>query len=256
MSYTLEDKIVQIRTAPTQGEAFSRYNTIMEGYGYNRNVYSLVNDHPSMGLESKHGFVGTYPQDWIDYYYEQSYFSVDPIWQGVINSATPFYWADEIEKFKHNPRYSEEDQKNSRSMLNFAQDAGVSSGIGMSFVSPLGEIAAVGLARDTPETVRDYSAMAEIYLLSSFFHDKFRSFFERPRAPVLTPREHEILLWASEGKVDHDIGDILGISAPTVRFHWKNIFEKLDANNRSLAIIKAIRLQIITPHLLRAPYQG
>ena len=40
-------------------------------------------------------------------------------------------------------------------------------------------------------------------------------------------REEEILLWASEGKSDEDIADILTINVNTVRFHWKNIFEKL-----------------------------
>ena len=63
----------------------------------------------------------------------------------------------------------------------------------------------------------------------------------------LTEREREILSWAAEGKSDAVIADIIGISHATIRFHLNNIFRKLQANERTLATVKAIRLGLIFP---------
>ena len=40
---------------------------------------------------------------------------------------------------------------------------------------------------------------------------------------------------------------ILGISEDTVNFHIKNSMAKLDAGNRIMAIVKAIRMGLILP---------
>jgi DNA-binding CsgD family transcriptional regulator len=71
----------------------------------------------------------------------------------------------------------------------------------------------------------------------------------------LNDREKEILQWASEGKSDDVIADILNISQNTVRFHWKNIFAKLNANGRVFAVTKALRMELIEPLLIRPSYQ-
>ena len=76
----------------------------------------------------------------------------------------------------------------------------------------------------------------------------------KPNDVRLSAREKEILSWAAEGKTDDEISQILTISSNTVRFHWKNIFEKLDANGRIYAVTKAIRLDLISPALI-SPYQ-
>jgi DNA-binding NarL/FixJ family response regulator len=61
----------------------------------------------------------------------------------------------------------------------------------------------------------------------------------------LTAREREILIWVKEGKGTWDIASILGISENTVRFHLKNIFQKLNASSRTQAIAVALENKII-----------
>jgi DNA-binding CsgD family transcriptional regulator len=63
----------------------------------------------------------------------------------------------------------------------------------------------------------------------------------------LSAREKEILLWAAEGKSDAVIAEIIGVTHATIRFHMNNIFKKLQANERTLATVKAIRLGLILP---------
>lgn len=252
----IEDKICLIQSASSQEEAFKRFNDIMQEYGYNNNVYTLMNDHPSIGQKAFHGLATTYPKDWLDFYNARQYQNVDAVWERLLKSPTPFFWTELVNRLKGANNISEDYLKNSIKVMNEAQDAGVADGIGISYISPMGEIAGMGLSRAAPEKTQSYNEMAEIFLIATFFHEKFLSFYNKPDAPKLTAREREILLWASENKSDSEIGDILNVSTPTVRFHWKNIFDKLGAYGRWLAIIKAIRMQLITPHLIRPPYQG
>lgn len=64
-------------------------------------------------------------------------------------------------------------------------------------------------------------------------------------APEISKRELEVLNWAKEGKSNWDISAILCISERTVKFHFGNIFRKLDVINRSQAIAKAIHYGVI-----------
>ncbi len=56
----------------------------------------------------------------------------------------------------------------------------------------------------------------------------------------LTTREKEILGWIRDGKSTGEISSVLAISQDTVKYHVKNIFQKLNATNRSQAIAIAI----------------
>lgn len=65
------------------------------------------------------------------------------------------------------------------------------------------------------------------------------------REDDLTPRETEVLQWASDGKTDKAIAHLLSVSEHTIKNHMKNIRKKLDTNNRMQASIKAMELGII-----------
>ena len=62
---------------------------------------------------------------------------------------------------------------------------------------------------------------------------------------LLSPREHEVLRWLSDGKSNWDIGNILNISEYTVKTHVQRIIKKLNANNRQHAVAKALELELI-----------
>lgn len=64
-------------------------------------------------------------------------------------------------------------------------------------------------------------------------------------ASVLTGREVEILRWVSDGKSNHQIGDALRISPLTVKNHVQNILKKLEVQNRTQAVSRAISLKLI-----------
>ncbi len=64
-------------------------------------------------------------------------------------------------------------------------------------------------------------------------------------APLLTPRETDILWGIAKGFTYNDIADRLDISRQTVPTHIKNIYRKLSVNSRSEAVFEAIERKLI-----------
>jgi len=62
----------------------------------------------------------------------------------------------------------------------------------------------------------------------------------------LTARELESLRWTMEGKTAWELGSILGISEHTAARHVNNATQKLGCVNKLQAVLKAIRLGLIT----------
>ena len=58
----------------------------------------------------------------------------------------------------------------------------------------------------------------------------------------ISPREAEVLLWVAQGKGNHEIAEILGLSVATVKKHTIHIFEKLGVESRSAAMLRAIEV--------------
>ena len=63
---------------------------------------------------------------------------------------------------------------------------------------------------------------------------------------VLTEREIECLSWTAAGKTSVEIADILGLSEHTVNHYLNQVTRKLEAVNRTQAVVKAIRRGLIT----------
>lgn len=69
--------------------------------------------------------------------------------------------------------------------------------------------------------VRKRSSVLEPHALSAVFG--------------LTARESEVLYWVSCGKINRDVGEILGMSTRTVDKHLQHVFEKLHVETRTAA---------------------
>lgn len=62
----------------------------------------------------------------------------------------------------------------------------------------------------------------------------------------LTEREHEVLHWLVQGASNNAIAKHLHISVATVKAHLTGIFEKLSVNSRTQAIVKALKLGLVS----------
>ncbi|MGG6269866.1 response regulator [Leptolyngbya sp. AN03gr2] len=63
--------------------------------------------------------------------------------------------------------------------------------------------------------------------------------------PGMSEREREVLLLMAEGKTNKEIAAAIGIAESTARFHVSNIMDKLGVNDRTLAVMTALKRGII-----------
>jgi two-component system nitrate/nitrite response regulator NarL len=65
-------------------------------------------------------------------------------------------------------------------------------------------------------------------------------------APLLTPREQEVLQLAAEGQSGRMIAEALYISPSTVKTHFEHIYERLGVSDRPAAVAEALRHGMIS----------
>jgi two-component system NarL family response regulator len=75
---------------------------------------------------------------------------------------------------------------------------------------------------------------------------------EQLPAPVLTPRELEVLRLVARGMSNREVAEQLYISENTVKNHMRNILEKLQLHSRMEAVMYALRMRLLGP----APPEG
>lgn len=64
-------------------------------------------------------------------------------------------------------------------------------------------------------------------------------------AAGITERERQILSWLREGMSNQQIGEVLAISALTVKNHVQKILRKLNAANRAQAVARAMSMNLL-----------
>jgi two-component system nitrate/nitrite response regulator NarL len=67
---------------------------------------------------------------------------------------------------------------------------------------------------------------------------RMRSTAERP---ILSPREHEILVLTAAGKSAPEVAEQLVLSPATVRTHLQHLYDKLGVSDRAAAVAEAMR---------------
>ena len=105
-------------------------------------------------------------------------------------------------------------------------------------------------------TDRFHETANEIHLMSVLLMDRLFALHKAATvtdivAPVediaatITARETDCLHWIAQGKTNNEVAGVLGVSENTVRFHLKNVFQKLNAHSRAAAVSEAVRLGVI-----------
>ncbi len=82
---------------------------------------------------------------------------------------------------------------------------------------------------------------SELYLSSVFAHFKAEH-EENDLSKILTPRELQVLRLLSRGCSNSEIADTLGIRISTASVHVSHIMTKLEADNRTHAVLRAAEL--------------
>lgn len=118
----------------------------------------------------------------------------------------------------------------------------------LTVTSPAGPLPAGVLGADPPQAQLDAAlraVAAGLLVRSAPFSEPRPTFSPADEAPLLTPREREILTLLGEGLSNKAMARRLGISVHTVKFHLEALFTKLDATSRAEAVVKGLRGGVI-----------
>lgn len=239
------DYIARSHSLKSDEELFSLLKEFLHPFGFDSLLFCLMTDHPSIGQPAKHGILAGYPEDWMKHYTASHYEPIDPIRKEVmLNTQQIFSWeaVDKIRPYN----------KVERHILNQGKDAGLHNGVAVSLQNIHDEIIALGFASSHGGIDLTPTMMSVLKLASIQFYDMYQSikFKEKEQNKALericlSRREQEVLQWSAAGKSTPDIATILHISENTVNFHLKQCFQKLQANCKTLAVVKALRLGLI-----------
>lgn len=174
--------------------------------------------------------------DWQEVYFQRKFYTQDPILQAVANSPRVVDWRTATQMSNN----VSSDFKNLSKK--YVGDNGLSILVKTDIGSTL-------MSLVMPENQLELEHNQLIEYIAPHIHEVFNRRGENLRSslwrPSLSKREIEVLNWAKEGKSNSDISIILSISERTVKFHFSNIFKKLDVINRSQAIARAIQYGLV-----------
>jgi len=232
-------------------ELLGLYQSAMSAHGYDRCVYTLVTDHPSINKPACHGILFTYPDEWMKYYMDRGYDRHDPVVRAAAVATRPLLWDDLCAGVPLTKLQSK--------IMNEAKDAHLHDGLGIPIFGGFGEIAGVGLASSAGGVNPDPMTICLLRAITYQFHALYceheaatlqkNDFQQLPLQ--LSPREREILTWLAEGKSIPVVSDLLGIDINTAKTHLKRIYKKLNASEKTMAVLKAYRLGLISPSSIR-----
>jgi LuxR family quorum-sensing system transcriptional regulator CciR len=236
----LEEFINLSNNVTSVDELFELMQLALQAIGINQIVFSLMTNHVALNKPAGHGLLVNYPEDWMKYYAEQGYETLDPVRHAMFAATGPFAWDNLLDKLVLTKRQ--------KTFFGEAADAGLRIGFGIPLRGPRGALAGFGLASNTRDLNFDQNALSYMNLVAQQFYQVYHSLesvAQDDNVVYLSDREREILQWSANGKSREDIGTILGITKNTVDFHLRNIYRKFDTNNITVAVLTALHNGLI-----------
>lgn len=176
----------------------------------------------------------SYPVPWLDLYISEQFDRVDPI---IAEHRIHFglqYWSDSYQKYPA-----------AKQFVMSASDYGLKTGYSYGLKTKSGNSASLfsfggRSMKKRPRTsdilrrVVPHLHQALVRIVTPLETQR------RVSDPGLTFREKEVLNWVKAGKTTWEISVILSISERTVKFHVRNILEKVQATTRAQAVAISI----------------
>jgi LuxR family transcriptional regulator, quorum-sensing system regulator BjaR1 len=181
---------------------------------------TFPSDEPNRRSQLSHALFNNWPEEWLTRYLSRGYLLRDPVFLRSKAKADPFYW-DELIPF------ADADSIGCR-ILDEARECGLVQGFSAAIGTLDGQTVGFSVAGHRFEMDPDMRGM--LALIANYAVGR-----------ALALRQREALQWASEGKFDSEIGEIMGISE-----HMRSARARLSAINRTQAVADAIRRGLIS----------
>jgi DNA-binding CsgD family transcriptional regulator len=170
--------------------------------------------------------------EWIEFFIASNMVQTSAIVRAVRSAHGPVTW-DGV-------RANSFDSPDDMVMFSAAEAFGVCHGIALPVKMHGGDKGNVFLQLER-ESLADAERSA-LLTLASVAHARLRDFDEvPPERDELSGREREVLNWFSSGKSAEDTATIMGITASTVMFHYRQVAVRYGTLNRAHTIVEALR---------------
>lgn len=214
--------------------------------------YYMYNVYPSAALVNTSAgqdmVLTNFPVDWMSHYIGQGYAEVDPALKYVVSKRRGCIWDKLISTTNLTKRQEQ--------LQDDAGAARISGGLTLPIASRHGEFATFICVPEKSFLHNDERlelVRPMLDLVANYLHAKALKIMVGERLAAqkqllgmsLSPREREVLYWASLGKTGWETGAILGISQKSAEMHAENAKNKLEAANKTHAVAKAISRGLI-----------
>lgn len=221
-------------------EVRNRIQDFVKQLGFDGFLYLTVLGKIEPGIDPETFVLSSYHPDFVQQYQSRHCYRADPAANFIRQHQLPTPWG------LHNFTGT-----HAEAMYRTASKYGVCSGATFPVTPPMVTVAGFGYASSKPYEEMLPTILASMphgQLLATFVHQaitRLLNLYESPQAHSITERERACLNLAAQGLRDGEIADMLGISPRTVLFHLGNVKRKLEADNRSQMIARAMALKVI-----------
>ena len=180
-----------------------------------------------------------YPAVWQARYQAQEYQAIDPTVRHAMRSPSPVVWSDDL-------------FAPARELWEEARSFGLQAGLAHTCrdASGMGGMLTLARAGETVTTAEWQAKACHILWLVQVVHLGMIRVIAPKLQPEITVqlsrREVEVLRWAGEGKTSGEIANILNITERTVNFHIGKAMAKLNAVNKTAAVLQAAMLGLLS----------
>jgi DNA-binding CsgD family transcriptional regulator len=210
--------------------------------GFSEIAYGALTYHEPLRLPEHPmpAIAVNFPLHWRERYFERRYYEIDPVVRRTPMLSKPFIW-DQLVK-------GVQLHANERQVMEESKEAGLKHGVSVPLFGPSARVSVLSFASrfDDADPLQQ---LGHLNVLAWQFHVAYSAIAQPTEQKTdrieLSARERDCLRWTAEGKSSWDIGMILQISDNTVNFHIKKAMRKLDTTSRTVAVVKAIRLNLI-----------
>lgn len=232
-----EDQLSALHAIQCEHELFLALVKAAHDLGFDHCAYGLRTPLPISSPKTV--MFNNYPAAWRGRYEERNYLAIDPTVQHGIRSLLPIIWSDSLST---SVREFWEEVYSFGLKFGWAQSSRDANGvIGMLTLARSGEplsdieLRNKGLKMTWLAQVA-HLGMSRLLTSKLMLESEVR----------LTEREVVVLRWTAEGKTSSEISDILNITERTVNFHIANAMSKLNAVNKTAAVIRAAMVGLLS----------
>jgi len=227
-------------------------NRKLEVYGSPRYTYMVINKKNPADIF----IISSYPNEWIDLYVGNNYQHIDPVVLTAFRRCSPFSWDENITVLS--------DLKSSK-LFSLSKKHNIVNGFTFVLHDPMNNVAMLSLMMENNADKELEANVArnleKVQMMLIEAHEKMLMLTQNTLSTsarignstagktILSPRENEVLHWASMGKTYQEVALITGITTRTVKYHMGNVVKKLGVINAKQAIRLGVELELIKPVL-------